>query len=185
MADLLQDQASPSALRREDAVKLERVELSDDEGDEDDFDYGGVPAGELDDGDDDDLNDEDLETALRSLTTKPAATGAREQKTAEPGASVKPSVIDDFIRNFLIKVGMNRTLDAFNTEWYELQSAKKLESDALGAVPDVYQRNQVRRRRSRARIRAGARGGGRRGAVALTPALPPSPFSRIRSSRTR
>jgi hypothetical protein len=31
---------------------------------------------------------------------------------------VRPAVIDDFIRKFLIKVGMGKTLDAFNTEWW-------------------------------------------------------------------
>lgn len=31
---------------------------------------------------------------------------------------VRPAVLDDFIRKFLIKVDMPRTLDAFNTEWY-------------------------------------------------------------------
>jgi hypothetical protein len=29
----------------------------------------------------------------------------------------KPTVMDDFVRNFLIKLNMARTLDAFNTEW--------------------------------------------------------------------
>jgi hypothetical protein len=38
-----------------------------------------------------------------------------------------PSVADDFIRNFLIRSGMSRSLDAFNTEWYELA--------ARGALP--------------------------------------------------
>lgn len=34
---------------------------------------------------------------------------------------VRPAVLDDFIRKFLIKVDMPRTLDAFNTEWYVIR----------------------------------------------------------------
>lgn len=55
---------------------------------------------------------------------------------------VRPSVVDDFIRNFLIKAGMKRTLDSFNVEWYELQSKGKLPSELSVAVPDIYLRNE-------------------------------------------
>lgn len=43
-----------------------------------------------------------------------ASDAAKEAKTV---THVRPAVIDDFIRKFLIKVGMTKTLDAFNTEW--------------------------------------------------------------------
>lgn len=43
-----------------------------------------------------------------------ASDAAAEAKTV---THVRPAVIDDFIRKFLIKVGMTKTLDAFNTEW--------------------------------------------------------------------
>jgi hypothetical protein len=52
-----------------------------------------------------------------------------------------PSVADDFIRNFLIRAGMGRTLDAFNTEWFELQSRGALPADDALGVPDVYAQN--------------------------------------------
>mmetsp|Transcript_10433 Transcript_10433/g.24305 ORF Transcript_10433/g.24305 Transcript_10433/m.24305 type:complete len:513 (+) Transcript_10433:393-1931(+) len=55
---------------------------------------------------------------------------------------VRPSVVDDFIRNFMIKVGMQRTLDSFNTEWYELQAKGKLSEEYTTPVPDIYLRNQ-------------------------------------------
>ena len=29
----------------------------------------------------------------------------------------KPEVVDDFVRNFLVKMEMKRTLDCFQTEW--------------------------------------------------------------------
>ena len=55
---------------------------------------------------------------------------------------VRPEVVDDFIRNFLIKVGMSRTLDNFNSEWYDLQQKGKLAEVYTDTVPDIYVRNQ-------------------------------------------
>ena len=60
----------------------------------------------------------------------------------QPVTQVRPSVMDDFLRKFLIKVGMKKTLDTFNTEWYELLSKGKLSPDYTSAVPDIYVRNQ-------------------------------------------
>lgn len=59
-----------------------------------------------------------------------------------PALQVRPSVVDDFIRNFLIKVGMTRTLDCFNTEWYELQAKGCLRDEYMTKVPDIYLRNE-------------------------------------------
>lgn len=55
---------------------------------------------------------------------------------------VRPSVVDDFIRNFLIKVGLTRTLDSFNTEWYELHAKGRLGEEYTTKVPDIYLRNE-------------------------------------------
>jgi regulator of replication initiation timing len=55
---------------------------------------------------------------------------------------VRPSVVDDFVRNFLIKAGMSRSLECFNTEWYELKSKGKLPAELSSAVPDIYLRNE-------------------------------------------
>lgn len=55
---------------------------------------------------------------------------------------VRPAVVDDFLRNFLIKAGMKRTLDSFNTEWYELQAKGKLPTELSTPVPDIYLRNE-------------------------------------------
>ena len=53
-----------------------------------------------------------------------------------------PEVVDDFIRNFCMQMGLQRTQEAFDDEWYELKSAGLLkESDAV--MPDVYKQNQV------------------------------------------
>lgn len=56
-----------------------------------------------------------------------------------------PTVVDDFIRNFLIRAGMRRSLEAFNTEWYEMKAQGLLPAAAGGdemAVPDVYAQNE-------------------------------------------
>lgn len=55
---------------------------------------------------------------------------------------VRPSVVDDFIRNFMIKAGMSRTLESFNTEWYELQAKGSLPEEYTTRVPDIYVRNE-------------------------------------------
>jgi len=51
-------------------------------------------------------------------------------------------VVDDFLRNFLLKMGMTSTLDCFETEWYELAATGQLKSEDVSTVPDVYLRNQ-------------------------------------------
>lgn len=54
----------------------------------------------------------------------------------------RPEVVDDFIRNFLLKMGMSRTLECFQTEWYELQQKGLIGEEDLTVVPDAYIRNQ-------------------------------------------
>jgi len=132
---------------------LERVELSDDSDDDftyeqltlDDDDANGA-SGKMQDYDDDDiLEDEDLETALASIKAgsaapRPPHAGDPSIKS-HPRTAVRPSVVDDFIRNFLIARHMKRTLDEFNTEWYEKQAKGQLKEEDIGVVPDIYMRN--------------------------------------------
>lgn len=118
---------------------LERVELSDDE--EEDFAYEHVDE---DFGPDDDEND-DLADALASLSAKQGRTTASlsaSQNLSNTITQVRPSVVDDFVRNFLVKAGLKRSLDAFNAEWYEMQSKGKLPSELSSSVPDIYLRNE-------------------------------------------
>ncbi|KDO29646.1 hypothetical protein SPRG_05598 [Saprolegnia parasitica CBS 223.65] len=141
------------SLTDDDLLKLEKMELSDDE---DDFQYTNVDV--LDDDEDDD--EEDFQTVLRNLNKAPEATDAVVEKAPSPiqkgnhllaaparpmatSTQVRPSVVDDFIRNFLIKIAMPRTLDTFNTEWYELMAKGKLKEEDIGVVPDIYLRNQA------------------------------------------
>ena len=127
---------------------VERYEISDDE--EDDYDYAGVAADaglvDAEDEEDDD-EDEDFAAALASVqkADKPGsvASGPSHHHGEERVLTqVRPEVVDDFIRNFLIKVGMTRTLDNFNSEWYELQAKGKLAEEYTSTVPDIYLRNQ-------------------------------------------
>ena len=118
--------------------------MDDDLDDDDDFVYE-----ELDIESEDDLDDnysEDLDTIVRSLQNakaeeQPAAKEAAEQK--EPGAVTRrPEVIDDFFRNFLVKMSLTHTLETFETEWYEMKATGRLEEENLGNVPDIYILNQ-------------------------------------------
>lgn len=77
--------------------------------------------------------------------TKPKSKkSTAKQAPTSKGASVteKETVVDDFIRNFLIKLNMKQTLDTFNTEWYELSEKGALHKEDIGVVADIYQRNE-------------------------------------------
>jgi hypothetical protein len=111
---------------------LEKVEVSDDE---DNFEYEMVND-EPDDDDEDDLAD-----ALASINLRKGGNGDSSQILNSSITQVRPSVVDDFIRNFLIKAGMKRTLDCFNSEWYDLQSKGKLPAEISTPIPDIYLRN--------------------------------------------
>ncbi|KAF6116299.1 sperm associated antigen 16 [Phyllostomus discolor] len=66
-----------------------------------------------------------------------------EQKTVLPSKREVPEVIEDFLCNFLIKMGMTRTLDCFQSEWYELIQKGVTEVSGAGNVPDVYSQNML------------------------------------------
>mgnify|MGYP003311017423 CR=1 FL=1 len=51
-------------------------------------------------------------------------------------------VMDDFVRNFMVRMGLTGTLEKFETEWYEMEATGKLNKEDMGAVPDVYNYNQ-------------------------------------------
>ncbi|MEW5317599.1 MAG: hypothetical protein WDW38_008884 [Sanguina aurantia] len=115
---------------------------------DDDFQYEEVEI--LSDEEEVDKGSEDLDAAMRSLqaftAAKPPAAqrggGAGSQPLAAiaPGAVTRrPEVIDDFLRNFFVKMGLARTCEAFETEWYEMKATGRLEG--TGHVPDVYLRN--------------------------------------------
>jgi hypothetical protein len=47
-----------------------------------------------------------------------------------------PVVVDDFVRNYLVKHGLTKTLESFELEWYERYGANPEEETQL--VPDIY-----------------------------------------------
>uniref|UniRef100_A0A8C8B1B3 Sperm-associated antigen 16 protein n=1 Tax=Otus sunia TaxID=257818 RepID=A0A8C8B1B3_9STRI len=53
-----------------------------------------------------------------------------------------PEAMDDFFCNFLVRLGMSRTLDCFQTEWYELIERGVFTAEDAGLVPTAYTRNQ-------------------------------------------
>ena len=116
---------------------LERVEFSDDE-EEEEFKYEAV----LDDLEGDDDDDNDLQDALASIQLKRGSGLGETAGLTSSITQVRPSVVDDFVRNFLIKAGLKRSLETFNTEWYELNSKGKLPAELSTAVPDIYLRNE-------------------------------------------
>lgn len=58
---------------------------------------------------------EDFDLAMQKLLESNMA----DSQPVEPDPSIErhPEVVDDFIRNFLIKMGMHKSLDSFETEW--------------------------------------------------------------------
>jgi sperm-associated antigen 16 protein len=131
--------------------------------DDDGFIYAAVPEVEAEPADGD--ADDDIALLVQSMMKRPsggpgtlgggaddgriATAGGPSSRgaaaaVAGPSATVEylPTVADDYIRNFLLRCGMHRTLDAFNTEWFELRSRGKLPSDDPLAVPDLYAQNE-------------------------------------------
>lgn len=93
----------------------------------------------------DDAHSEDLDSIIRTLQkVKTEEEPAKEASDEEiPGeVSRRPEVIDDFFRNFLVKMNLTHTLEMFETEWYEMKATGKLEEENLGSVPDIYILNQ-------------------------------------------
>jgi WD40 repeat protein len=103
--------------------------------DNDDFQYEEIIEEQDVEEEDDDLLD-----AFASIQEKNKI--AQQQSLSNSITQVRPSVVDDFIRNFLIKAGMKKSVDVFNTEWYELQSKGKLPAELSVPVPDIYLRNE-------------------------------------------
>lgn len=105
--------------------------------------------------DDDDLNDF---TALKTKTEKKMATKRAKDKVAvtisadpagtfqsqdviSPRAVEREVVIDDFIRNFLTKLDMKKTMNIFQNEWFELQKKGTFQDLGIGLITDIKNKN--------------------------------------------
>ncbi|XP_064371420.1 sperm-associated antigen 16 protein isoform X2 [Dromaius novaehollandiae] len=117
-----------------------QITITDDS--EDDYQYEEVPA-------DDEFSvqegDEDLSKALQTIQEQAEDAqilASRSVLSSEKSVSEIPEAVDDFLCNFLVRLGMSRTLDCFQTEWYELIQRGVFTAQDAGLVPTVYTRNQ-------------------------------------------
>uniref|UniRef100_A0A669QJ60 Sperm associated antigen 16 n=1 Tax=Phasianus colchicus TaxID=9054 RepID=A0A669QJ60_PHACC len=89
--------------------------------------------------------DEDLSEALQAVQEQAEDAHILASKsvlTSEKSVSEIPEAMDDFFCNFLAGLGMSRTLDCFQTEWYELIERGVFTAKDIGFVPTVYTCNQ-------------------------------------------
>ncbi|CAI5761716.1 Hypothetical predicted protein [Podarcis lilfordi] len=106
---------------------LQQVSVA--ESSEDDYQYEEVPADDefsLQDG------DEDLAKALYTIQEQAVDAQIMAQRPgqiAKHSLSETPEVVDDFLCNFLIRMGMNRTLDCFQTECKAKEALLKLQKE--------------------------------------------------------
>jgi len=49
---------------------------------------------------------------------------------------------DEFVRNFFIKYGMKKTIEAFQREWFKLKTENKIDYATIPDVPAIYLENQ-------------------------------------------
>jgi len=124
---------------RDEMYYLEAASLADDS--VDGFNYDEIP----------DYNepmlDGDLEEDYRTATQYAADRAAemmppRENIISAPTLRTRPEVIEDFVRNFMVRMNMSKTLDCFQTEWYEMKEKGILKEQDCNNVPDVYIRNR-------------------------------------------
>lgn len=141
---------------KEEAYVLEKMEISED--DDDGFEYKEIKESEMmeDDindvalesvqlDDDDDLNDFNaLKTkteAKRKAADKAMAGTSVSVEDVVPKTLERDVVIDDFIRNFMQKFEMKKTLNIFQQEWHELQKKGTFHDVQLGLITDMHNKN--------------------------------------------
>ncbi|KAM6131648.1 sperm-associated antigen 16 protein [Phoenicopterus ruber ruber] len=123
-----------------DLTKSAEFTITDDS--KDDYQYEEVPA-------DDEFSlsedDEDLSKALQTIQEQAEDAqilALQSVLTSEKSVSEVPEAMDDFFCNFLVRLGMSRTLNCFQTEWYELIERGVFTAKDIGWVPTVYTHNQ-------------------------------------------
>ncbi|KAM5267554.1 sperm-associated antigen 16 protein isoform 2-T2 [Hipposideros larvatus] len=125
------------AVADEGAYYLEQVTIT--EASEDDYEYEEIP--------DDNFSipegEEDLAKAIQMVEEQATDTHILEEKTDLPSKHITTEVIEDFLCNFLMTMGMTRTLDCFQSEWYEFIQKGVTELRDVGNVPDVYTQNML------------------------------------------
>lgn len=124
----------------DDTYYLEQASIAEDSVD-------GFQYDEIQDFDDLDISvvgDEDYHTASKQAqeSQEPEISPHNVNNEIEPTLRTRPEVIEDFVRNFLVRMEMSRTLDCFQTEWYEMKEKGILKEQGGQSVPDCYARNK-------------------------------------------
>ncbi|CAE1276118.1 Flagellar WD repeat-containing protein Pf20,Sperm-associated antigen 16 protein [Acanthosepion pharaonis] len=86
---------------------------------------------------------EDLDCAVRCLQeveSREKSELESKEESPKPSVSEIPEPVEDFIGNFLVRMGMKKSLNHFLTEWYELEEKGLVEKGKVGMVPDVYRK---------------------------------------------
>ncbi|XP_029979633.1 sperm-associated antigen 16 protein-like [Sphaeramia orbicularis] len=81
--------------------------------------------------------EEDLEATVKAIQDRAQASAA----TSTASNTSRPETVDQFLRNFLLQMGMKDTLDCFQTEWNEMIQRGQLDAGRVEVVPDVYIEN--------------------------------------------
>lgn len=63
-------------------------------------------------------------------------------KNPEPRIIQRPELIDDYIRNFFTRNGLDKSLEAFQQEWYEVSQKGKARASEYANIPDVKIKNK-------------------------------------------
>lgn len=113
------------------AAKRNNQEQANGSDSDDDFQYEEVSV-------EDDWSvtegEEDLEATVKAIQT-------RTEASAGCGTE-QPDPVDVFLRNFLSQMGMQETLERFQTEWTEMKQKGQLDTELVGVVPNCYIKNQ-------------------------------------------
>ncbi len=136
---------------REEAYILEKMEITED--DDDDFDYEEIKDSDAEQeqqehSDDDDLNNFEALKAKTNFKMQSRAGGDGQQSMKMYKGEPKPKtverdvVIDDFIRNFLSRFQMTKTMNIFMQEWHDLQKKGTFHDTNLGFITDIQNKNK-------------------------------------------
>ncbi|TRY98358.1 hypothetical protein DNTS_021785 [Danionella cerebrum] len=117
---------------------LEKVSIPEDS--EDDYKYDEVSV-------DDELStnsevEEDLGRTVKAAQDHSNGTPQRVSSAKYPVPKI-PEVVDDFLRNYLVKMDMKRTLNLFQKEWFEKTHKGLVKGNQAELIPDAYTHNQM------------------------------------------
>eukprot|EP01137_Pigoraptor_chileana_P034315 Opistho-2@26675 len=133
-----------------DGYYLEQVSIAGDSDDEFAYAEVAVEDGLLSESSE---GEEDLDYMMRTLTERTADKESKDRTkgdaskdelpVAKASVSKRPETVEDYVRNYLARMGLERTLDSFQCEWYEFAQTGRLPAGHVADGPvDVYQHNQ-------------------------------------------